>query len=841
MNTRRVFLFNCLILILIFWPGISFSQYLVKIEGDLSKLNPFEQSGISWFYAGADLLFARSNDSALLNKSNLPYTVLDTDMETFFYFWVEDRFQEEFSVIEQISDPSLQILWQQGGNALIRSRNHTVLNDLPDRFFGAPLYFHKNFPRISSSDYPPIQLPLGGTSAIQAILDSVNINQLYESEEHLTGEKPFWTSSGWDSIMTRYSYSDEISKAEGYIQSKLESYGYVVELHPFTMNTFYDIEFAPSQSQTGWTIGVDKIWRTTDNGQNWNLQYQGSSGSTLWSIFPVSDQILYAVGDYGTILKTVNGGDLWTLQTSPTGAFLFGVFFRNDSLGWICGDNGIILKTTDGGQNWTLKNTPIFDRLYDIFFVDDQNGWAVGRSGRIIHTTNGGESWTTQASGTTTRLYGVHFINNTTGFVVGWSGTVRRTTDAGTNWTMVSVPTGENLYDIDFVGADTGMIAGFDGACLKTTNGGLTWSAATNVSQANLYGMDLRSSGTVWCSGSRLVAYSNDLGISWTAAGNIQAGSLNNVIATKLGTAYPDQYYIICGHYDCTSEMAMTRAPGADDNGSGTSGVIEAARVLAPYHFKYSIKFILFAGEEQGLFGSQAYASQAAASGEQIMGVLNMDMIAYDGNNDGLFEIHAGSMGSSQAIGTLVAANVSAWNLPLNPEYKTTGSSSASDHSSFWNYGFPAIMIIEDFQDFTPFYHTTNDLLSTLRLPYFHAVAQLTIGTLAELAIMDSLTGLSRPEITTSQFLLSNPYPNPFNPEVNIRYQLIRQEIVQLDIYDLLGRKVKQLWKGEQQPGVHYYSWDGTNSSGVSVASGIYIVRFQSGEHIQQKKITLIR
>ena len=70
--------------------------------------------------------------------------------------------------------------------------------------------------------------------------------------------------------------------------------------------------------------------------------------------------------------------------------------------------------------------------------------------------------------------------------------------------------------------------------------------------------------------------------------------SSKNLIITKTGTTYPDKYVIICGHFDSIT------GPGVNDNGSGTSVILEAARILKDVPTQYSIKFIHFSGEEQG-------------------------------------------------------------------------------------------------------------------------------------------------------------------------------------------------------------------------------------------------
>ncbi len=120
-----------------------------------------------------------------------------------------------------------------------------------------------------------------------------------------------------------------------------------------------------------------------------------------------------------------------------------------------------------------------------------------------------------------------------------------------------------------------------------------------------------------------------------------------NVYAVQEGYLYPEKQYIICAHYDAVDVYC------ADDNASGVAAVIEAARILSKYDFKYTLIYALWDEEEIGLVGSNYYASQASSNQDEIQGVLNMDMLAWDGNNDGLLDIHTQNAGNSNDIANL--------------------------------------------------------------------------------------------------------------------------------------------------------------------------------------------
>ncbi len=202
-----------------------------------------------------------------------------------------------------------------------------------------------------------------------------------------------------------------------------------------------------------------------------------------------------------------------------------------------------------------------------------------------------------------------------------------------------------------------------------------------------------------------------------------------NVLAKKVGTKYPNQYVIICGHYDDMPSGSL--APGADDNASGTVCVLEAARLLKNVNLPYTIVFAAWDEEERGLYGSKAYADTAYAHGDSIIAVLNFDMIAYDGNNDGQLDINTNT--ASMTLAQEYAQIVSLYQPTLVPQV-TTSLSGGSDHQSFQNRGYKAILAIEDNDDFTPYYHTVNDTYASLNKPYMVKMIKAGIAALVTIA-----------------------------------------------------------------------------------------------------------
>jgi len=206
-----------------------------------------------------------------------------------------------------------------------------------------------------------------------------------------------------------------------------------------------------------------------------------------------------------------------------------------------------------------------------------------------------------------------------------------------------------------------------------------------------------------------------------------------NVIATLPGADFPDLVYIICGHYDSISEDPYNSAPGADDNASGTAAVIEAARVLRNYAPRATVKFICFAGEEQGLYGSEAYAHYADSIGMNIGGALNFDMIAYC-DVEGYFDVDITTDHNSAPLADLLV-ELGYEFTTLIPIKDLNPSAHWSDHAPFWWYGYPAICGIERGTDhWNPYYHSTADTTGTLTIAFATEVVKLGVAGLLRLA-----------------------------------------------------------------------------------------------------------
>lgn len=235
-----------------------------------------------------------------------------------------------------------------------------------------------------------------------------------------------------------------------------------------------------------------------------------------------------------------------------------------------------------------------------------------------------------------------------------------------------------------------------------------------------------------------------------------------NIIGHLAGMKSEDTVYIIDAHYD-----GVAGGPAADDNASGTAGVLEAARILSQYSFEKSIRFIGFDLEEEGLKGSIAYVSSGVVSGESIDGVLNFEMIGYYSDKDNsqvvpsgfnvLFPSAYAQLQADNFRGNFISTTGNANSNSLNASFKSNaqlyvpqlkvidlsvpGNGTIapdfrrSDHAPFWDTNRKALMISDGANFRNNNYHTANDVKDSLDFGFMTNVVKATVATAASLAI----------------------------------------------------------------------------------------------------------
>lgn len=207
-----------------------------------------------------------------------------------------------------------------------------------------------------------------------------------------------------------------------------------------------------------------------------------------------------------------------------------------------------------------------------------------------------------------------------------------------------------------------------------------------------------------------------------------------NVVGTLPGSIYPDEYIIVGGHHDCiTYSNPMVFAPGADDNASGSVAALEMARVMmeAGYQPQCSIRFVTFAAEEFGLWGSKHHSAETEEAREQVRLMMNHDMIANQ-ESPQPWQVrlmpYDGSMEHSHH-----AARITNQYSDLTAYFGYMNSGS-SDSFPYWTRGYNVIYFFES--EFSPVYHSVNDLVANLNPDYCAEVIKASVACAASFADM---------------------------------------------------------------------------------------------------------
>lgn len=289
----------------------------------------------------------------------------------------------------------------------------------------------------------------------------------------------------------------------------------------------------------------------------------------------------------------------------------------------------------------------------------------------------------------------------------------------------------------------------------------------------------------------------------------------DNVIALKRGSLYPDEYVVCGAHYDSYNKEAghpdTLLAPGADDNASGTSGILETARLLSHCTFERSVLFCGWAAEEIGLKGSAAFAEDCADQMLDIVGYFNLDMTGYLEEGS---DIHVNLLYTTQD--SLIADYVFSFSHTYYPEMRIWQSwlnGGDSDYSSFNRNGYPAVHPHEDTHHSSPFIHTPDDLLgvSVNNLEQAKRFTELNLGLVATLA------GLISNEVDDAIDQSLVVYPNPASDIITVKGVQIRQ----VEVYNVVGQRILQ------------QSFPEAEECQVQIGSlvpGIYLVKVISNE-----------
>lgn len=213
---------------------------------------------------------------------------------------------------------------------------------------------------------------------------------------------------------------------------------------------------------------------------------------------------LVAVGDFGTVVRSTDGGLTWSQAASvPVSGLLTAVSFADPKNGWAVGHGGVILVTRDGGNNWAIQHVaegkPI---LLGVHFTDASHGYAVGAYGTALSTVDGGKSWTPMpvGEGRDADLHLNHIFAGRDGalFAAGESGAAFRSRDGGAHWERLHTGVSGSLWGGLARRDGRVLLLGMSGRVLESSDGGSNWKVLeSGTSQALTGGIERADGGLV--------------------------------------------------------------------------------------------------------------------------------------------------------------------------------------------------------------------------------------------------------------------------------------------------------------------------------------------------------
>jgi Zn-dependent M28 family amino/carboxypeptidase len=225
-------------------------------------------------------------------------------------------------------------------------------------------------------------------------------------------------------------------------------------------------------------------------------------------------------------------------------------------------------------------------------------------------------------------------------------------------------------------------------------------------------------------------------------------GTYENVIATTPDRSDSEPPLILAAHYDTVRD-----SPGADDNASALAVLLEVARRVVVADLRQPIRFIAFCLEEENLLGSRAYVAHLAAAGQSVDGAIVLECVGYARDEEGSQMVPPGvstavptagnflavignhaSAGLTQAVSRAMSRRMPIVPLVVPGNGELLPDTRRSDHTAFWEQGFPAVMVTDTANFRNPHYHQPTDTIETLNLDFLGAVADAVTAAVLELA-----------------------------------------------------------------------------------------------------------
>ena len=570
----------------------------------------------------------------------------------------------------------------------------------------------------------------------------------------------------------------------------------------------------------GW-IGTryQKIFKTSDGGISWSTIITPSM-SWAKDFYFLNSQLGFACTPFG-IRKTTDGGLTW-LRVSNLGAYK--IYMYDYLVGWAWLDN--FMKTMDGGNTWNRIGL----NAADVYIKSSTNMRCIDERGRTYKSTNGGSNWVMIHDNWGKYDYEAYFLD-TSNILLYKNAQIAKSTNFGLSWQIVTAESSVSLKSCKFVNDMVGWAVGGN-KIMKTTSGGMSWIYQTQFSTiiGELYDIDFIDENRIFVSGDDgLIRKSTDGGDTWlirdygvsTSLRSIDILDEQNILivgtggvilkTTNNGEEWKAQYsntskYLYAVKY-LTNELAY--CAGQETFKKSTDG---GSTWYDPGSFPLSICYSIdFLDSVNGFAVGQTDTLWRTSDGgvHWTSYILKDTQYHYWKNSSIIF--------ASNNVGWISCIDQGAI-------LKTT------DGGVSW---------------FRQWSNTDGRLekIHPINEDICWAVGPNTILKTSNGGVNSVLGEDFTTQVLPIHFNLSQSYPNPFNPNTTIKYQLPENSKVSLKVYNTLGQVVITLTDKVEDAGFKSVEWNASN-----VASGVYFYRLEatsvsdpSKSFTQVKKMLLVK
>ncbi len=626
-------------------------------------------------------------------------------------------------------------------------------------------------------------------------------------------------------------------------------------------HSFQELQFI--NESTGFSIEYNNIIKTTDSGQNWFV-VQSNTDFTKLLLFINENTGFVTASVFPTkLFKTTNQGLNWTAYNINANYDIVYLKMTDGNTGFCYSGLGNSYKTTNGGINWSPGVT-IGTSVQSMLFLNENTGWYYGNTNRLWKTTNAGVNWSVQLSNVINGIISIKFLNSQTGYALGSDfNQMFKTTNAGTNWILQDLHFDSFTNAFWLIDENNAIVCTQRPELIRTSNGGANWSSYPNFQTrdylVDAQAMDINTVYAIGTFSSTTFNVTIDGGMTWEVIGEIPGlyspsclffvngingyvgGLQGQVFKTQNGgntwveKDFPFSDYLNSLFFlnDATGWAAGSTGIYKTENG-GNNWVQIYSNVSQPFA---NFNKIIFVNSQTGwVFGEGEHPVAKTTNGgnnwfEQQPTIINKNNSAYflneqtgwiAANNYTRRTINGGNSWDSTFINTnakdiYFADATKGWFIgsDSNVYGSSNGGVTWNRQNSFINHSTLRSIAF------------ANGNTGWITGEYGLILKTTTGGN-----VFISQTSTETPE----KFSLYQNYPNPFNPSTNIKFDIHKQGIATLKVFDLLGKEMETLVDEQLSVGTYDVAFNAN-----SLPSGIYFYVLKTGDFVESKKMVLVK